>query len=159
ACYAQGAERFGWSRRNPEPRSMREGRWLVGWGMATASYPSVGAPAAASALIQADGRAVVRSGTADLGTGQYTVMTQVAADVLGLPPDRVVFELGDTEQPYAFVAGGSSGVRSVGPAVRLAVEAARAKVVELAMHDELSPLAGYGPEAIDVEGGELFLKH
>jgi xanthine dehydrogenase YagR molybdenum-binding subunit len=159
ACYAEGAERFGWSRRTAEPRSMRDGRWLVGWGMATASYPSVGAPGAARAVIRADGRAVVRSGTADLGTGQYTVMTQVAADALGLPPDRVTFELGDSEQPYAFVAGDSSGVRSVGPAVRLAAEAARAKVIDLATHDELSPLAGYGPEAIGVEGGELFLEH
>jgi xanthine dehydrogenase YagR molybdenum-binding subunit len=158
-CYTQAAERFGWARRNPEPRSMRDGRWLVGMGMATASYPSFGFPAQAGAAIRADGRAVVRSGTADLGTGQYTVMTQVAADALGLPPERVAFELGDTDLPFAFVAGGSSGVRSVGPAVRLAAEAARAKVLELAAGDEDSPLAGYGPDAVGAEGGELFLKH
>jgi xanthine dehydrogenase YagR molybdenum-binding subunit len=159
ACYAQAAERFGWARRNPEPRSMRDGRWLVGWGMATASYPTVGFPAEATATIRADGRAVVRSGTADLGTGQYTVMTQVASDALGLPPERVAFELGDTNLPFAFVAGGSSGVRSVGPAVRKAAEAARAKVLELAASDEDSPLAGYGPDAIGAEGSEFFLKH
>src|SRR6185369_370453 len=104
-------------------RSMRDGRWLVGWGMATAAYPTVGFPAQATAAIRADGGAVVRSGTADLGTGQYTVMTQVASDALGLPPERVRFELGDTDMPFASVAGGSSGVRSVGPAVRLAAEA------------------------------------
>jgi xanthine dehydrogenase YagR molybdenum-binding subunit len=159
ACYTRGAERFGWSRRNPELRSMRDGRWLVGWGMATASYPTVGFPAQAMAAIRADGGATVRSGTADLGTGQYTVMTQVASDALGLPPERVRFELGDTDMPFASVAGGSSGVRSVGPAVRQAADAARARVLELAVGDEDSPLAGYGPEAVGAEGGEFFLKH
>jgi xanthine dehydrogenase YagR molybdenum-binding subunit len=158
-CYAQGAERFGWSRRTPEPRSMRDGRWLVGIGMATASYPSYGFPAGAKATIHADGQAMVQSGTADLGTGQYTIMTQVAADALGLPPERVAFELGDTDLPFAFVAGGSSAARSVGPAVRLAAQAARAKVLELAAADEDSPLAGHGPEAVSAEGGELFLTH
>jgi xanthine dehydrogenase YagR molybdenum-binding subunit len=165
-CYAQGAERFGWARRNPEPRSMRDGGWLVGWGMATASYPTVAFPAQARATIRADSStdsgqawAVVRSGTADLGTGQYTVMTQVAADALGLPHERVSFELGDTNFPFAPVAGGSSGVRSVGPAVRMAAEAVRAKLLELAAGDEDSPLAGYGPEAVAAENGELFLKH
>jgi xanthine dehydrogenase YagR molybdenum-binding subunit len=158
-CYQQGAERFGWAHRNPRPGSMRDGQWLVGWGMATASYPTLGLPAQATAAIQADGRAVVRSGTADLGTGQYTVMTQVASDALGLPAERVRFELGDTDFPFAFLAGGSSGVRSVGPAVRLAAEAARAKVQALAAGDEDSPLAGYGPEAVGAEGGELFVKH
>src|SRR5258707_11491550 len=86
-------------------------------------------------------------------------MTQVASDALGLPRERVTFELGDTSLPYAFVAGGSSGVRSVGPAVRLAAEAARAKVLQLAMQDEASPLAGYAADAIGFERGELFLKH
>jgi xanthine dehydrogenase YagR molybdenum-binding subunit len=138
---------------------MRDGHWLVGWGMATASYPTYGMAAEAKAVIRADGRAVVRSGTADLGTGQYTVMTQVASDALGLPPERVAFELGDTNLPFAFVAGGSSGARSVGPAVRQAAYAARANVLELAVGDEESPLAGYGSEAVGAEGGELFLKH
>jgi xanthine dehydrogenase YagR molybdenum-binding subunit len=158
-CYRQAAERFGWGQRNPEPRSMRDGRWLVGMGMATASLPSVGLPAEARASIRADGRAVVRSGTADLGTGQYTVMTQVAADALGMPPERLSFELGDTDLPVAPLAGGSGGVRSVGPAVRLAAEAARAKVIQLAARDEDSPLAGYGSDAVAAQDGELFLKH
>ena len=158
-CYAQGANRFGWARRNPEPRSMRDGRWLVGYGMATASYPTVGFPAQAKATIRADGSAVVQSATADLGTGQYTVMTQVASEALGVSPDRVTFELGDTRQPFAFVAGGSSGVRSVGPAVKMAAEAARTKVAELASGDEESPLGGYDVELIGAEDGELFVRH
>jgi xanthine dehydrogenase YagR molybdenum-binding subunit len=158
-CYAEGAERFGWANRNPEPHSMRDGRFLVGIGMATASHPSYAFPATAKATIRADGTALVENGTSDLGTGQYTVMTQVAAETLGLSPDRVTFALGDTRQPFSFGAGGSSGVRSTGPAVRLAAEAVRAKVLDLAVQDEESPLAGYGPEAVDVEDGELFLKH
>lgn len=158
-CYAQGAERFGWARRTPEPGSMRDGRMQVGYGMATASHPTVGFPAQAKATIRADGTALVQSATADLGTGQYTVMTQVASDALGLGPDRVTFELGDTALPFAMVAGGSSGARSVGPAVKMAAEAVKAKAVDLAMSDEDSPLAGYGSEAVGVEDGELFLKH
>jgi len=155
-CYAQGAERFGWSQRNPKPRSMRDGRLLVGWGMATASYPSFGVPAEATASIRAGGHAIVRSGAAELGTGQYTVMTQIASDALGLEPEQVTVELGDTEQPFSLGASGSSGVRSVGPAVRLAAEAVWDKVLHLVLHDEASPLAGYGVEAVGVERGEFF---
>jgi xanthine dehydrogenase YagR molybdenum-binding subunit len=159
ACYAQGAERFAWGHRNPAARSMRDGRLLVGWGMATASYPSFGFPAAATAAIRADGCAMVRSGTAELGTGQYTVLTQIASDALGLEPEHVVVQLGDTEQPFSLGASGSSSVRSVGPAVRLAAEDARNRVVHLALEDEASPLFGYGADAIAVERGDLFVRH
>jgi xanthine dehydrogenase YagR molybdenum-binding subunit len=138
---------------------MRDGRMLVGYGMATAFYPTIGMPAQARAIVRADGTAIVRSGTADLGTGTYTVMTQVAADALSLPPDRITFELGDTTMPFSFVSGGSGTVRSVGPAVRSAGEDARRKLIELAVGDEVSPLAGYGPEAIGSERGEFFLTH
>src|SRR5258707_6298559 len=86
-------------------------------------------------------------------------MTQVASDALGLPLERVSCELGDADMPFGPLAGGSSGVRSVGPAVRLAAEAARAKLLELATGDKDSPLAGYGPDAIGAEGGQLFLTH
>src|SRR5204863_3459748 len=84
-CYRMAAERFGWTRRNPDPRSMREGPWLIGWGMGTATYPGHRQPASASARLLRDGTAIVQSGTQDLGTGTYTVMTQIAADALGLP--------------------------------------------------------------------------
>ena len=85
---------------------------------------------------------------ADRGTCQCALMTQVAADALGMPPERLAFELSDTKLPYSLVAGAWSGVCSVGPADRMASEAARAKVLELAMSDADPPLAGYGPEAI-----------
>jgi xanthine dehydrogenase YagR molybdenum-binding subunit len=126
-CYADAAERFGWAKRSAEVRSMREGRTLIGWGMATATYPGHRRPASALARILPDGTALVRSGTQDLGTGTYTVMTQVAADALGIPPERVHFELGDTLMPPAGVSGGSTTVASVAPAVLAACQAAREK--------------------------------
>jgi xanthine dehydrogenase YagR molybdenum-binding subunit len=127
-CYTDAAKRFGWVKR--EPRSMREGRNLIGWGMATATYPGHRRPASASARILPDGTAIVRSGTQDLGTGTYTVMTQVAADGLGLAPERVHFELGDSLMPPAGVSGGSTTVASVAPAVLAACQAARKKLVD-----------------------------
>jgi xanthine dehydrogenase YagR molybdenum-binding subunit len=127
-CYADAAKRFGWTKR--EPRSMREDRALVGWGMASATYPGHRRPASASARILPDGTALVRSGTQDLGTGTYTVMTQVAADALGLPPERVHFELGDTLMPPAGVSGGSTTVASVAPAVQQACQMARKKLLD-----------------------------
>src|SRR5439155_12009921 len=126
-CYTDGAARFGWAKRPMKPRSMRDGHALIGWGMATATYPAHRRPASAMARILPDGTAIVRSGTHDLGTGTYTVMTQVAADALGMPLDKIDFELGDTLMPPAGVSGGSTTVASVAPAVKAACEAARAK--------------------------------
>jgi len=157
-CYEAGAERFGWARRNPAPRSMRDGRWLVGWGMATATYPAHRSPASASARILPDGSAVVQSGSHDLGTGTYTVMTQIAADALGLPLAKVRFELGDSALPEAPVSGGSQSMASVGPAVQAAALAARAKLVALALGDPQSPLHGASPEDIAVKDGRMYLK-
>jgi xanthine dehydrogenase YagR molybdenum-binding subunit len=157
-CYALGAERFGWAGRNPQPRSMREGRKLVGWGMATATYPTNRSPAAAMARILPDGSAVVRSATQDLGTGTYTVMTQVAADALGLPPEKVRFELGDSSFPIAPVSGGSTTVASVAPAVHAAATAARLKLIGIAVADERSCLYGAHSDDVEVEDGWLRLR-
>ena len=119
-CYEDAANRFGWQWRKREPRAMRDGRWLVGWGMATATYPAHRMKAKAKAIANADGTYVVRSATHDLGTGTYTIMTQVAAEALGVPVEKVRFELGDTRMPEAPVSGGSMTAGSVGPAVRAA---------------------------------------
>jgi len=127
-CYRDAAERFGWSRRNPAPRSMRDGRVLVGWGMATATYPAHRQAAQAVAKRLADGTFLVQSGSQDLGTGTYTIMTQVAAETLGVPVERVRFELGDTTMPKAPVSGGSMTAASVGPAVQAACAALREKM-------------------------------
>lgn len=157
-CYRQGAERFGWSKRNPTPRSMRDGKTLIGWGMATATYPTNRSPASAIAQIMADGTAVVQSGSQDIGTGTYTVMMQVAADALGLPPEKVKFELGDTEMPETPVSGGSQTAASVGSAVHLAGNQARSKVLQLALADQASPLYGAATEDVIAQDGRLFLK-
>jgi xanthine dehydrogenase YagR molybdenum-binding subunit len=155
-CYQQGAERFGWSKRNPAPRSTRDalGR-LVGSGMATVTYPMNRRPASALAKIFADGTAVVQSGSHDLGTGAYTVFTQVAAEALGLPVEKVRCELGDTNFPEAGVSGGSSTTASVGSAVHEACVAAREKVVALAVKDERSPLHGLAADKVKAAEGRL----
>ena len=124
-CYRLAAERFGWSRRNPEPRSMRDGRWLIGLGMATATYPMNYAPASAMARLLPDGSAEVASAASDMGPGTWTSMTQVAAETLGLPIERVRFTLGDTRLPKAPVHGGSLTMASVGSAVQAACRKAR----------------------------------
>jgi xanthine dehydrogenase YagR molybdenum-binding subunit len=127
-CYRQGAEAFGWSRRPSEPRAMRDGNVLIGWGMATSTYPTHRMPASAHVRVDADGTALVQVGTQDLGTGTYTVMSQIAADELGIPVQRIRFELGDSSFPHAPVSGGSMTVASVGPAVKAACDAVRAKL-------------------------------
>jgi xanthine dehydrogenase YagR molybdenum-binding subunit len=124
-CYRVAAERFGWNRRNPQPRSMRDGRWLIGWGMATATYPMNYAPASAMARLLPDGTAEVTSASSDMGPGTWTSMTQVAAESLGLPIERVKFILGDTRLPRASVHGGSMTMASVGSAVQAACRKAR----------------------------------
>jgi xanthine dehydrogenase YagR molybdenum-binding subunit len=130
ACYTLGAERFGWSRRCAAPGGNRQGHWMVGHGMATAFYPSHRAPATAQAILYANGTAVVRTAASDMGPGTYTAMTQLAADTLGLPIERVQFELGDTDMPKAPVHGGSITLASVGNAVVSACRALSQKLQE-----------------------------
>ncbi|WP_263144079.1 xanthine dehydrogenase family protein molybdopterin-binding subunit [Pseudomonas sp. RIT-PI-AD] len=158
ACYEQGAERFGWSRRNPEPRSMREGEQLIGWGMASGAWEAMLMPASAKATLAIDGSLVVASATADIGTGTYTVMTQIAAEALGLPMDKVTFKLGDTSLPKAPLEGGSFTVSSVGTAVKQACEALGEKLLETAQKLEHSPFAEAEPADVEFVDGQLRLK-
>ncbi|WP_137894459.1 xanthine dehydrogenase family protein molybdopterin-binding subunit [Ramlibacter sp. 2FC] len=137
-CYRIAAERFGWSRRNPAPRSMRDGRWLLGWGMATATYPTHFAPASAHVRLLPDGTAQVSSAASDMGPGTWTSMTQLAADALGLPMDRVTFTLGDNCLPRAAVHGGSMTTASVGSAVQAACRQAREDALARAGVDDLT---------------------
>ena len=131
-CYRAGAERFGWIERARQPRSMRKGRDLVGYGMATAINTAPRYPAQARATLLANGTVVVRSATSDMGPGTYTAMTQIAADSLRLPMHRVRFELGDTLMPRAQEHGGSTTTVSIGPAVIQVCEALRQKLNALA---------------------------
>jgi xanthine dehydrogenase YagR molybdenum-binding subunit len=142
ACYQQAAARFGWSKRRPEPRSMKDGNILIGWGMATATYPANQRPASASASLRPDGTVQVKAGSQDIGTGTYTVMTQVAADALGIPFERVQFDLGDTEMPETPTSGGSQTAASVGSAVHNACLALRENLAALVRGDQGSPLRG-----------------
>jgi xanthine dehydrogenase YagR molybdenum-binding subunit len=154
-CYRAGAEKFGWSKRNPTPGSMKDGRTLIGWGMASATYPTYRMKGSAKASLLPDGTVQVVSGTQDLGTGTYTVMTQIAADELGLPPQKVRFDLGDTQMPETPVSGGSWTAATVGSAVKRAAMGLRDKVISLAVGDAGSPLKGADPKQVRVENGEL----
>jgi xanthine dehydrogenase YagR molybdenum-binding subunit len=131
-CYREGAARFGWEGRPLAPRARREGRELIGWGMATGAWDAMQNEAAARAVLTPDGRVEVSSSTADIGTGTYTAMTQIAADALGVSIHDVDFELGDTRLPKAPIEGGSWTVSSVGSAVHVACERLRNRLVELA---------------------------
>lgn len=131
-CYATAADKFGWSKRSPEPRSMRDGRWLVGWGMATATYPARRQAAGTSARLMPDGVVDVRAGSQEIGCGTYTVMSQIAADALGVPLDRIRFELGSTDMPENPASTGSVTAASTGSAVNEALVALRAKIEQLA---------------------------
>jgi xanthine dehydrogenase YagR molybdenum-binding subunit len=127
-CYRQGADRFGWARRTAEPRSMREGNTLVGWGMATSVYPARRSPASARARMYPDGKVIVEAGTQELGGGTYTIMTQIAADALGVPVSQVTFRLGDTRYPETPVSGGSQTAATTGSAVYEAATALKAQL-------------------------------
>ncbi len=172
-CYDQGAAKFGWAKRKPQPRSMREGHELVGYGMATATYPANQQPASARAIAKPDGTFVVQAGTQDLGTGTYTVMTQLAADALEVPIEKVTFELGDSAFPETPVSGGSMTVGSVGPAVKQACVALKGKIAlarpedkgkdivaeiktELSKDKDLYSMHSFGADFVEVRVDEDF---
>jgi xanthine dehydrogenase YagR molybdenum-binding subunit len=157
-CYRQGAERFGWARRDPRPRSMRDGDYLVGWGMASMVYDTKFAPTSASAQFFADGTVLVQSATCDQGTGSYTIMRQIAADTLGVPFKQVRFELGDTQMPRAVISAGSMTAASVGSAVQAATTSLRRKILSIALTDPTSPLHNQSEEQVIVENGRCFLR-
>ena len=139
ACYREGAEKFGWTKRNVEPRSMREGNQLIGWGVATAAWDAFQMPSRAKALLSIDGKLVISSGTSDIGTGTYTIMTQIAAESLGLKIEDVTFKLGDTNMPIAPLEGGSWTAASVGSAVKGVCEDVKKKLTKMAVKTEGSP--------------------
>ncbi|UKO97262.1 xanthine dehydrogenase family protein molybdopterin-binding subunit [Nostoc sp. UHCC 0870] len=157
-CYQKGAELFGWSKRHPTPRSMQDGNFLIGWGMASATFPTHSMSATVKVEIFATGEVSVQTGTQDIGTGTYTVMTQVAAEALGLSSQPVQFSLGDSNLPTAPITGNSITVASVSPAVHQAATAAREKLIQMAIADSNSQLYGCQITDISVESGQIFLK-
>ncbi|MGI4741576.1 MAG: xanthine dehydrogenase family protein molybdopterin-binding subunit [Janthinobacterium lividum] len=154
-CYHEGAARFGWGQRNPEPRSMREGNLLVGWGVGAGCWDASMQKAAAKASISADGHLTVSSATNDQGAGTYVIMTQVAAQTLGLPMEHVTFKLGDTNMPVAPLQGGSWTAASVGSAVQDACQELGKKLLKLAQDMDDSPLKGVNFEDAQFVNGHI----
>lgn len=159
-CYQLGAEKFGWANRNPRPGSMRapDGR-PMGWGMATAVYPGHRFPGTARIRLMLDGkgdiRAIGAAATQDLGTGTWTIGTQMTATLVGLPPERVQFQLGDSTLPSSGVSGGSTTAASVGQALSEAANILRGKLLKLAAEGGSSPLAGLKSYQVVINGTRL----
>jgi xanthine dehydrogenase YagR molybdenum-binding subunit len=152
ACYDQGAGAFGWKDRRREVGSMRDGDWLVGWGCATAVYPTHIAPSTARVRLMPDGQVRVQSAAHDIGTGAYTVIGQMAAERLGVPLSAVTVELGDSALPAAVVAGGSVTTASVCSAVMKACDAIRARLLQSATRE--GPLTGRNPSDLNLTEGK-----
>jgi xanthine dehydrogenase YagR molybdenum-binding subunit len=157
-CLALGAERFGWSRRDMAPGSMRDGRLLVGWGLATGVWDAAQMPASARAVLTSDGRLRVSSATSDIGTGTYTVMAQIAAATLGLPLERIAVELGDSDMPLAPLEGGSFTAASIGTAVQAVCAKIGKRLYTLARRLEGSPLGKARLDDIEFRDGALCLR-
>jgi xanthine dehydrogenase YagR molybdenum-binding subunit len=157
-AYRIGAEMFGWDKRNPAPRTTRDGRFLIGYGVATAFYPAYQFPAAAKVIIDASGSAVAQSAMHEMGMGSATAQAQILADQLGLPLAQVRFEYGDSNMPDAPVAGGSNSTISVGAAVKAACDKAKQKIHGLVGEDEASPLIGTRFDEVEFHDGGIYLK-
>jgi xanthine dehydrogenase YagR molybdenum-binding subunit len=153
-AYAAGAEAFGWAQRNPVHRSMREGRQLIGWGMACGTHPVYSSPGEAMVRILADGSVEVLSSAIDMGTGTYTILAQTAADALGVPVEQVTTKLGDSRLPRAPVAGGSQLANLMTAAVHTTALAAREELIALGLTDPNSPLRDRANTLI-IEGGRI----
>jgi xanthine dehydrogenase YagR molybdenum-binding subunit len=156
-AYALGAERFGWSARTPEPGSMRDGRWLVGMGVATAYHPSLQFAANVTVRLSADGTVLVRCGMQEMGMGVATAQAQIAADALGVPFRAVRVEYGDSTLPIAPGAGGSMQTASVAASLLAASEKLKRSVLALARRTG-SPLRARRPEAVEARDGGLWEK-
>ncbi len=154
ACFEQGAERFGWSARNPRPGAMRDGNWLVGYGMAGVSFFWFQPPCQARASVRRDGTAFVRSAATDIGTGTYTVMTQLSAELLGLRLDQVEFRLGDTDLPMSPMAGGSGLTAALGSAIQAACRGVIQAFLDTA-DDPGSSLRGCRLDDVTVADGRI----
>jgi xanthine dehydrogenase YagR molybdenum-binding subunit len=158
-CYRQGADTFGWAKRKPEPRSMRDGADLVGWGMATGIWEALQLPIAVRIVLTANGHAEVACATSDIGTGTYTIMAQVAADMLGLPLDNISIKIGDSRLPQSPVEGGSFIATSVANGIATTADAIRDELLRLAAQIPNSPLANATPDDVVLANGNLASKH
>lgn len=158
-CLREGAQMFGWDRRLPTPGQVRDGRWLVGLGMAAAIRGNFLLPAKCSFSVDAEGVITVRQGMTDIGTGTYTVLAQIAAETLGVPLGVVKVEIGDSELPPAPGSGGQFGAASAGSAALAAGMNLRRAIAELATGDPNSPLYGGDPERVTFQDGVVAIEN
>jgi xanthine dehydrogenase YagR molybdenum-binding subunit len=158
-CYDQAAEAFGWKQRDSRPGSMRDGDWLIGWGCATAVYPTHVGAATARVRLRSDGTVRVQTAAHEIGNGVYTVLAQLAAERLGVPLASVTVEVGDTNVPPAPVAGGSNTTASTCSVVLKACDAIRDKLFRVASTANEGPLAGHFITEIDLRDGRLVTLH
>ena len=158
-CYTLGAEKFGWKNRKAMPRQTRNGKYLVGHGMATATYSAIRSTASCKIQLMIDGSVKVLSATQDIGTGTYTIMAQTAADALGVPIERISVEIGDSSLPPAPVSGGSTTAASVTAAVLTAANMLKDDLMKLAFADEKSNLKGKNIEQIEYANAGFFIKN
>jgi xanthine dehydrogenase YagR molybdenum-binding subunit len=154
-CYRQGAHAFGWDKRDSAPRSMRDDGELVGWGMATGIWDAFQAPITVRIVLSANGHAEVACATSDIGTGTYTIMAQVGADLLGLSLDNVSIKLGDSTLPQSPVEGGSWIAVSVSNGIATTAGAIRDELLRLAKAMPNSPLANLAPNEVALADGKL----
>lgn len=154
-CYRQGAAAFGWAKRSAAPRSMRDGGELVGWGMATGIWEALQMRMAARIKLGANGHAEVSSATSDIGTGTYTIMAQIAADLLGLPIEDITVKLGDSTLPHAEVEGGSWTAASIAHAIAATADEIRKQLLKLAKSMPGSPLAGLRADKVYLANGMI----
>ena len=154
-CYYRGAERFGWSKRKPEARSTRAGRELVGYGMASGIWEAFRVPTSARAVLAPNGTLEIGCATADIGTGTYTILTQIGAEMLGLPIDKVTVKIGDSDLPVAPVEGGSWTAASAGSAVVEACNGIRQELLKRASKIKNAPLEGADLADITFVEGEM----
>jgi xanthine dehydrogenase YagR molybdenum-binding subunit len=154
-AYRAGAERFGWSRRSPQPRSMREGHELIGWGMASGVWEAMMMKHSASATLDAQGRLVIGCSTADIGTGTYTILAQIAGDAMGVAMEDIQVQLADSDLPDAPVEGGSWTAASAGAAVDAACRTLRGKLFAAARGLADSPLANIDDERLIFADGRI----
>ena len=154
-CFDAAAQAFGWSQRNPQPGSMRDGDWLIGYGCASTLYPTQIAPATARVRLTPQGGATVQTGTHEIGNGAYTVVAITASDKLGVPISSIDVRVGDSELPPAPVAGGSNSTASVCNVVAKACEQIRARLAVAAVAADDSPLRGADPKTLVLADGSL----
>ena len=154
-CFDTAAKQFDWAARNPEPKSMRDGDWLIGMGCASTMYPTVIAPAAARVTLSPEGLVKVQSATHEIGNGVYTVLALTAADRLGVSLDRITVEVGDSDLPPAPVAGGSNSTASVCNVVAKACDEIRDRIAKAAVTTADSPFHGADPHRLKFQQGQL----